>query len=102
LTGYRYKSDPSRFRWDYGQLVNHLCAAACLSPGFDFEIAVCEIAAGEEITDDYGTLNPDESLHCECGAPKCRGVVLPDDPVRHAGELKLPSFSANPIAASAS
>jgi hypothetical protein len=66
--------------WDHGRFVNHSCAATCLSPGFDFEIAVRDIEAGEEITDDYGTLNPEEPFPCLCGAPQCRGQVLPDDP----------------------
>jgi hypothetical protein len=68
--------------WDHGRFVNHSCAAACLSPGFDFEIAVRDIAAGEEITDDYGTLNLEEPFPCLCGAPNCRTQVLPDDPER--------------------
>jgi len=72
--------------WDHGRFVNHSCSAACLSPGFDFEIAVRDIAPGEEITDDYGTLNLEEPFPCLCGAPNCRGQVLPDDPVRHAQE----------------
>ncbi len=72
--------------WDHGRFVNHSCAAACLSPGFDFEIAVRDIAAGEEITDDYGTLNPEEPFHCLCGATNCRGQVLPDDPERCGDE----------------
>jgi uncharacterized protein len=70
--------------WDHGRFVNHSCAAACLSPGFDFEIAVRDIAPGEEITDDYGTLNLEEPFECLCGAPDCRGRILPDDPLRHA------------------
>jgi hypothetical protein len=68
--------------WDHGRFVNHSCAATCLSPGFDFEIAVRDIEAGEEITDDYGTLNPEEPFPCLCGSPHCRGQVLPDDPER--------------------
>lgn len=72
--------------WDHGRFVNHSCAAACLSPGFDFEIAVRDIAPGEEITDDYGTLNPEEPFECLCGSPNCRGQVMPDDPLRHATE----------------
>jgi hypothetical protein len=75
--------------WDHGRFVNHSCAATCLSPGFDFEIAVRDIAAGEEITDDYGTLNLEEPFPCLCGAPRCRGQVLPDDPVRHGAEWDL-------------
>ena len=70
--------------WDHGRFVNHSCAASCLSPGFDFEIAVRDIAPGEEITDDYGALNLEEPFPCLCGARNCRGSVRPDDPVRHA------------------
>jgi hypothetical protein len=83
--------------WDHGRFVNHSCAAACLSPGFDFEIAVRDIAPGEEITDDYGTLNLEAPFPCLCGAPNCRGQVLPDDPVRYAGDwdrLIAEAFSA--------
>jgi hypothetical protein len=72
--------------WDHGRFVNHSCQAACLSPGFDFEIAVRDIAAGEEITDDYGTLNLEEPFACLCGAPDCRGQVQPDDPERCGAE----------------
>jgi hypothetical protein len=72
--------------WDHGRFVNHSCDASCLSPGFDFEIAVHDIAPGEEITDDYGTLNLEEPFPCHCSAEECRGQVLPDDPLRHAVE----------------
>ena len=72
--------------WDHGRFVNHSCDASCLSPGFDFEIAVHDILPGEEITDDYGTLNLEEPFACLCGAADCRGQVLPDDPLRHAAE----------------
>jgi hypothetical protein len=68
--------------WDHGRFVNHSCAATCLSPGFDFEIAARDIAPGDEVTDDYGTLNLEESFPCLCGAPSCRRSVEPDDPVR--------------------
>jgi hypothetical protein len=65
--------------WDHGRFVNHSCEATCLSPGFDFEIAVRDIPVGGEITDDYGTLSPAESFDCACGAPTCRRTVRPDD-----------------------
>ncbi len=65
--------------WDHGRYVNHSCEATCLSPGFDFEVAVRDIPQGGEITDDYGTLSPTESFRCACGAPSCRGTVEPDD-----------------------
>jgi hypothetical protein len=68
--------------WDHGRYVNHSCEATCLSPGFDFEIAVRDIPALGEITDDYGTLSPTESFRCACGTRSCRGVVHPDDHLR--------------------
>ena len=45
--------------WDHGRFVNHSCAPNCRSTGFDLEIAVRDIHAGEELTDDYGSLNVD-------------------------------------------
>jgi uncharacterized protein len=65
--------------WDHARFVNHSCAANMLSVGYEFEIAVRDIAAGEELTDDYGTLNPTEPFRCLCGARDCRGQVLPTD-----------------------
>lgn len=82
--------------WDHGRFLNHSCAAACLSPGFDFEIAVRDIAAGEEITDDYGALNVDEPFACMCEAPQCRGQILPDDPVRHSAAWDMLVAAAFP------
>jgi uncharacterized protein len=70
--------------WDHARFVNHSCTASCLSPGFDFEIAVRDIGPDEEITDDYGTLNLEVPFPCLCGAAHCRGQVMPDDPLRHA------------------
>lgn len=68
--------------WDHARFFNHSCAANCLSVGYDFELAVRDIAAGEELTDDYGTLNPLEPFPCLCSARDCRGHVLPDDMLR--------------------
>jgi len=65
--------------WDHARYVNHSCIPACLAGGFDFEIAVRDILPGEEITDDYGTLNLDQGMICHCGATECRGVLKPTD-----------------------
>jgi len=65
--------------WDHGRYVNHSCEPAILSVGGDFEIAARDIAAGEEITCEYGTLNLTEPMECRCGAVGCRGVIGPDD-----------------------
>ncbi|MEY2879988.1 MAG: hypothetical protein RLZZ15_2368 [Verrucomicrobiota bacterium] len=65
--------------WDHARFVNHSCDANCLSVGYEFELAVRDIAAGEELTDDYGTLNLTEAFPCSCGAARCRGTLLPAD-----------------------
>jgi hypothetical protein len=83
--------------WDHARFVNHSCAATCLSAGFDFEIAVRDILPGEELTDDYGTLNLEESFPCLCGAPNCRGSVEPDDPERLAAAWDALTSAAFPL-----
>ena len=72
--------------WDHARFINHSCAANCLSVGYEFELAVRDIAAGEELTDDYGSLNPTEPFPCACAAPDCRKVVMPDDHLRLAAD----------------
>lgn len=83
--------------WDHARFVNHSCGATCLSAGFDFEIAIRDILPGEELTDDYGTLNLEESFPCLCGAPNCRGSVEPDDPERLAGAWDALTSAAFPL-----
>jgi hypothetical protein len=65
--------------WDHARFMNHSCEATCLSAGYDFEIAVRHVRAGEELTDDYGTLNLESSFSCACSSAKCRGFVHPED-----------------------
>lgn len=69
--------------WDHARFFNHSCNANCLSVGYDFELAVRDILPGEELTDDYGTLNPGEPFPCACASSACRGRVLPDDMLRY-------------------
>jgi len=68
--------------WDHARYVNHSCEATCLSTGYEFEMAIRDIQPGEQLTDDYGGLNIEESFECACGAPTCRGTVRPDDILR--------------------
>ena len=69
--------------WDHARYVNHACQASCLTGGgFDFEVAVRDIQPGEELTDDYGTLNTLDPFPCACGAPGCRGSIGPWDAER--------------------
>ena len=65
--------------WDLGRYVNHSCAPSCLGGGYNFELAVRDIGAGEELTDDYASLNLTDSFECRCGAAGCRGVVREAD-----------------------
>ena len=43
--------------WDNGRYVNHSFNSNCLTTAYDFEIAIRDIHAGEQLTDDYGYLN---------------------------------------------
>ena len=70
--------------WDLAKYMNHSCDANSISTGYGFEIAVRDIEAGEEITDDYGLLNIEQDMTCHCGAQNCRGWIRHDDIERHA------------------
>jgi len=65
--------------WDIAKYVNHNCRANTISTGYGFEIAIRDIAPGEEITDEYGIFNLPEALQCRCGADNCRGVISQND-----------------------
>ncbi len=69
--------------WDHGRFVNHSCEATCLGPdGSNFKIAVRDIEAGEQLTDDYRALGlaAEDAFDCVCGAPSCVGRVAPAPP----------------------
>jgi hypothetical protein len=70
--------------WDIARFLNHSCEANVISTGWNFDVAVRDIEAGEEITNDYGCLNLEESFQCLCRRPGCRGTVRPTDFVRFA------------------
>lgn len=70
--------------WDHGRYVNHSCEPNCRSTGFDLEIAVRDIHVGEQLTDDYGSLNVDYEFECVCGLPRCRKTIRATDVVRFA------------------
>lgn len=70
--------------WDHARFNNHSCQPSCRTVG-DFDIAVRDIAAGEELTIEYATINVLETFDCRCGAPECRGSVRPND-AREYGE----------------
>jgi hypothetical protein len=68
--------------WDLGRFMNHSCAPAVLSAGFDIDVAVRDILPGEELTCEYALLNLEEEMTCTCGAPGCRKRLGPGDPTR--------------------
>lgn len=68
--------------WDHARFVNHSFRSNCITTAFNFEIAIRDIEAGEELTDDYGYLNimhPFEAIDEGAG----RTTVFPDDLTRH-------------------
>ena len=72
--------------WDHGRFVNHSCEPNCRSTGFDLEIAVRDIGPGEQLTDDYGSLNVDYEFVCCCGAASCRRMIRAADALRFADD----------------
>jgi hypothetical protein len=80
LDTYTYRNNKGHYIlcWDHGRFVNHSFKSNCLTTAYDFEIAIRDIAAGEQLTDDYGYLNivaPFKGV--EEGTD--RKVVYPDD-----------------------
>lgn len=65
--------------WDTAKYVNHSCEPNTISSGYGFEIALRDIEAGEQITDEYGLFNLEWSIKCRCGSESCRGVIRGDD-----------------------
>ena len=64
--------------WDHARFNNHSCQPSCRTVG-DFDLAIRDIAAGEELTIEYATINVLETFDCRCGADACRGTVQPSD-----------------------
>lgn len=95
--------------WYQARFVNHSFNSNCLTTAYDFEIAIRDIQAGEELTDDYGYLNIDRPFRgVEEGTR--RKVVYPDDltryykvwdkkllsAIKHLGEVEQPLMKLIP------
>jgi len=61
--------------WDHAKYVNHCCQCNTMSTAYGFEIAVRDIEAGEEITDEYGMFNLPGPMDLHCSDGPCRGRV---------------------------
>jgi hypothetical protein len=71
------------FCWDLTRYVNHSFNPNSMLTALGFEIAIKDIQAGDEITNDYGTLNIIEKFQC-AHSPSInhREFVCPDDLLR--------------------
>lgn len=69
--------------WDHARFVNHSFHANSLLTPYGFELAVCDIFPGEEITNDYGFFNVQEPLYFHTDQDGSRSAVLPDDLLRY-------------------
>jgi hypothetical protein len=65
--------------WDFAKYVNHSCKCNTMSTGYGFEIAIRDIQAGEEITDEYGIFNLAKPMEICCCETDCRKVLNPGD-----------------------
>ena len=75
--------------WDHAKYVNHKCACNTISTGYGFEIALRDIAPGEEITDEYGLFNITTPIPVTCGCVNCRKVVRATDIDHYADQWDL-------------
>ena len=82
--------------WDLARYVNHSCEPSCISI-YDFEVALRDIRPGEELTDDYGSLNLDEAFACGCGTGSCRGEIGPGDFLRYADDWDRAAAAVAPL-----
>ncbi|MEX0662076.1 MAG: SET domain-containing protein [Balneolaceae bacterium] len=65
--------------WDHAKYVNHCCQCNTMSTGYGFEIAIRNIAAGEEITDEYSMFNFPSSIQLHCDKFPCRKSITSHD-----------------------
>lgn len=82
--------------WDNARFVNHSSHANCLTTAYEFEIAIRDIAPGEELTDDYGYLNLEEPFEVVPEKGSNRNIIYPDDLLRYYPEWDEKLLSAFP------
>jgi uncharacterized protein len=72
--------------WDHAKYVNHCCHCNTMSTGYGFEIAIRDIAADEEITDEYGMFNFTYEMEIECDKVPCRNMISGNDLLKYHEE----------------
>ncbi len=65
--------------WDHAKYMNHRCECNTIGTAYGFEIAIRDIAAGEELTTEYGILNVQLEYPIGCGCRECRGTLRAGD-----------------------
>jgi hypothetical protein len=65
--------------WDHVRFMNHSCDPATACIGTLIEIARRDLQPGDELTCEYGLDHTVVKFDCACGAPNCRGTLLPKD-----------------------
>jgi len=61
-------------------LLNHSCEPNGGLQGNVIFVAMRDIRTGEEVTIDYAMIDDeDEAMPCQCGRPRCRGVITGRD-----------------------
>jgi hypothetical protein len=61
--------------WDLSKYVNHHCDANTMSTPYGCEVAVRDIAIGEQLTAEYGLLRILYEYEVGCGCTNCRGAI---------------------------
>jgi hypothetical protein len=85
------------FCWDLTRYVNHSYQPNSILTPLGFEIAIRDILPGEEVTNDYGTLNIIESFQCANGPSHERDLVCPDDLTRYYSKWDAQINSSFPL-----
>lgn len=80
---YRNSNGDYVFCWDLTRYVNHSYGPNSMLTPLGFEVAIKDIKIGDEITNDYGTLNIIEPFQCASGPNHERDYVRPDDLARY-------------------
>lgn len=76
---YRNQHGQYVYCWDNGKFVNHSFHANCMGTAYECEVAIRDIYPGEQLTDEYGTLNIEEPFECFAEEGTDRKLVMPDD-----------------------
>jgi uncharacterized protein len=80
---YRNRHGNLIFCWDHERYINHSFFPNCFLTPYGLEVAIADIAVGEELTNDYGMFNIIAPFPVNSQGGE-RTVVYPDDLLRYA------------------